>query len=69
MPTLSGYQRDIVKATKCRPQDAEQIEDCMREERGGVLDSLTASQFNNLAKISWEVVKELRKCGTYPTPD
>lgn len=67
--TLSGYQRDIVKATKCRPQDAEQIEEVMRTETGGVLDHLTASRFNNLAKITWEVVKELRKDNTYPTPE
>lgn len=65
---LTGYHRDIVKYTKCKPIDAEQIEEVMRSGSGGTLDHLTATSFATLARASWEAVKELREDGTYDTP-
>ena len=58
---LNHYQQAIVKATKCKPEDAAEIEDLMR----GVifhstLDWQTKAQFNNGARQAKELLDYMR---------
>lgn len=61
MKSLTAYQRDIIEATDCRPEDAEEIEDYMRNVIfHSTLDWQSRSQFNRAAKIAYKDIIWMR---------
>ena len=58
---LNHYQQAIVKATKCKPEDAAEIEDLMRDVIfHSTLDWQTKAQFNKGAREAKEVLDYMR---------
>ena len=58
---LNHYQQAIVKATKCKPEDAAEIEDLMRDVIfHSTLDWQTKKQFNKSAREAKEVLDYMR---------
>src|SRR5574343_209085 len=54
MISLTSYQRDIIEVTGCRPEDAEEIEDYMRNAIfHSTLDWQSRRQFNRAARMAY----------------
>lgn len=61
MKSLTTYQRDIIEATDCRPEDAEEIEDYMRNVIfHSTLDWQSRSQFNKAARMAYKDIIWMR---------
>ena len=65
---MNFYHEMIAAATGCKKTDLDQIEEVMRTQHS-TLDHLTQSQLFKLARESWTVVQELRRDGTFETPN
>ena len=58
---LRGYQKQIFEATKCKPEDAAEIEELMRDVIfHSTLDWQTKAQFNKGAREAKEVLDYMR---------
>jgi len=61
MKTLNFYQKNIVSVTGCKPEDAEEIEDYMRNIIfHSTLDWQTKAQFNKGARESYRDILWMR---------
>jgi len=61
MKTLNYYQKSIVEITKCNPEDAEEIENYMRDIIfHSTLDWQSKAQFNKGAKTAYNDILWMR---------
>jgi len=61
METLTFYQREIIQITGCKPEDAEEIEDYMRNIIfHSTLDWQSKAQFNKGARESYRDILWMR---------
>ena len=61
METLTFYQREIIQITGCKPEDAEEIEDYMRNIIfHSTLDWESKAQFNKGARESYRDILWMR---------
>lgn len=61
MNSLTSYQRDIIEVTGCRPEDAEEIEDYMRNAIfHSTLDWQSRRQFNRAARMAYKDIIWMR---------
>lgn len=61
------YKTAIMKATGCSHEVAAVVEGLMREDNGGVLDSLPPRSFDRQAKRAFRNYAELRAAGENET--
>lgn len=64
---MGGYKAAIMKATGCTHEAAPVVEGLMREDNGGVLDSLPPASFNRQAQRAFRTYAELRSAGETET--
>ena len=58
---MKFYQKAIIKATGCKPEETESIEDIMRNDIfHSTLDWQTKRQFNKGAKEAYEIFKAIQ---------
>lgn len=58
MNYLNSYQRDIILITHCKPEDAQEIEDYMRNWIfGNNLGQVKCSEFSKAAKKAYTAIK------------